>query len=136
MKAGTLRRLLPRTLSKKLPREVKIIKASAQKSRELNRKYRKKNKPVNVLSFRYGPEYGEILVCPEIIRREAKKQGNTRKYQMTWMIIHGMLHLAGLHHEKSRVATKRFSILENRLLKQVASQMKIKNPKSKVQNNI
>lgn len=83
-----------------------------KESRRLNHIYRGKDKATNILSFRYSKDYGEILVCPEVIRREAKAQGNTYKYQVTWMILHGMLHLAGLHHEKSLKTAKRVERIE------------------------
>ena len=98
---------LPLAIQKWLPKEIGIIEVSAQESLKLNRIYRGKKKPTNVLSFRYGQEYGEIIICPAVIRREAKEQGNSQAFQMTWMIVHGMLHLAGMHHEKSaRMAEK------------------------------
>lgn len=114
-----IRRLLPLALAKKLPREVQVIKISAQESRRLNLKFRPKNSPANVLSFRYGGDYGEILVCPGVIQQEAKTAGHTYKYQMTWMILHGMLHLAGVHHETSKVAAGKAERIEQRILSQI-----------------
>lgn len=116
-----LLRLMPRVFSQKLPREIIVVKISRRKSCRLNLIYRNKNKPANVLSFRYDKDYGEILVCPEVIRREAKKQGNTYRYQMTWMILHGILHLAGLHHERSLKMAKRVMALEERVLRKLFS---------------
>ena len=91
----------------------------------MNREYREKDKPTNVLSFFYSKEYGEILVCPEIIVREAKEQGNTQEFQMTWMIVHGMLHLAGVHHEKSARAEKEVEKMERKILKKLFLEKKI-----------
>ncbi|QQG45000.1 MAG: rRNA maturation RNase YbeY [Candidatus Sungiibacteriota bacterium] len=111
--------LLPESIRGKLPRKVVVEEISLQEAQRLNRLYRRKNKPANVLSFRYADDYGEILVCSAVIRREAKKQGNSYKYQMTWMIVHGMLHLAGLHHEKSKIIAERTKALEEKILKKV-----------------
>lgn len=111
-----IKRKLPRAVRIKLSRKVEIIFLAPKDSCELNRKFFKKSVPANVLSFRYGSDYGEILVCPEIIRREAKKQGNAYKYQFAWMILHGMIHLAGMHHEGSREKAKRVEKLEERVL--------------------
>lgn len=108
---------LPRYLKRRLPKDIVLISINSVESRKLNRLYRYKNKAANVLSFRYSPDYGEILVCPEIIRKEAKSQGNSYKYQMTWMIMHGMLHLAGIHHEKSRVIAGGVERLEQKILR-------------------
>lgn len=114
-----IRKLFPKYLQKKLPRKVALIEISKKTSQELNRRYRKKNKPTNVLSFRYGSEYGEILVCPDVIKKEAKAQGNTYKYQMTWMAVHGMMHLGGIHHEGGGAAAKKFEKLEGRILAKI-----------------
>ena len=80
---------------------------------------RDKNNPANVLSFRYGSDYGEILVCPEVIRKEAEKQGNSSYYQMTWMILHGMLHLGGMHHEESGDIAKKTERIEKEILSKI-----------------
>ncbi|MBI2640795.1 MAG: rRNA maturation RNase YbeY [Candidatus Sungbacteria bacterium] len=110
--------VLPSRLREKLPKNIKVVEVSRQEVRRLNHIYRQKNKPTNVLSFRHGSDYGEILVCPAVVRREAKEQGNTYQYQMTWMILHGMLHLAGMHHERSRVMAAKIERLEQKILRQ------------------
>lgn len=114
-----LKRLLPGVLRKKLPRRVRIVEIDEVRSRALNLRYRKKRKPAKVLSFRYGPDYGEILVCPAVIRREAQMSGNAYKYQLTWMVLHGMIHLAGLHHEKSAPSSQKSVQVEQRMLKKL-----------------
>lgn len=107
---------LPLAIKNRLPKEIAIIAVSAGESLKLNRRYRHKRKPSNVLSFLYGPEYGEIIICLSIICKEAKEQSNTQVFQMTWMIVHGMLHLAGLHHEKSPAAARRAEKIERAVL--------------------
>ena len=113
----------------RLPEEIGIVKIAANKISLLNQIYRGHKKPTNVLSFSYGSDYGEILVCLQIIRQEARKQGNSYQHQMTWMILHGMIHLAGLHHESSRRLAKQVEQLETMVLSRLASK---KNSKSKV----
>ena len=109
-------KVVPSVLQKRLPKEIAVFELSASKSRALNRRYRKKDKAANVLSFWYSKEYGEIIVCPVVIRREARAQGHTYQYQMTWMILHGTIHLSGLHHEKSAAAAKKAEALEQKIL--------------------
>ncbi|OHA06411.1 MAG: rRNA maturation RNase YbeY [Candidatus Sungbacteria bacterium RIFCSPLOWO2_01_FULL_47_10] len=111
-----IKKILPKTLLRKLPKEITVKEITPKQALRLNLAYRKKRKPANVLSFRYGPHYGEILVCPEVIRHDAKMQGNSYKYQMTWMILHGMLHLGGLHHEKSHGAELKSGKIEREVL--------------------
>lgn len=118
---GRMRKLFPATIQSKLPAHVAVVPVSARESLALNRTYRNKRTPANVLSFLYDREYGEIIVCPALIRVEAKMQGNSFAYQMTWMIIHGMLHLAGVHHERSAAAAKRAARLEEEALRKFQS---------------
>ena len=107
---------LPADIRKRLPGEIAVIVVSPQESLKLNRRYRNKRKPTNVLSFLYGHAYGEIILCPLVIAKDAKKQGNTQVFQMTWMVLHGMLHLAGLHHERSRVIGEKVERIEQKIL--------------------
>ncbi len=118
---GRLRKLFPAAIRNKLPAKIIVVPVSAHESLALSRRYRNRRAPANVLSFLYSPEYGEIVVCPALIRAEAKAQGNSFEYQMTWMIVHGMLHLAGVHHEKSEAAAKGVEALERSILAKLTS---------------
>ena len=132
MRSKNIVKLLPQAIRKGLPADIQIVEVSESESRRLNLIYRGKRKPANVLSFFYDKEYGEIIVCPALIRREAKAQGNSFEYQMTWMIVHGMIHLSGSHHEKSAVAAQQVSRLEQKILRTFFGSLKseIRNPKS------
>lgn len=71
----------------------------------LNRRYRDKDAPTNVLSFPAGCEdeagrrlLGDIAVCLDVIRREAPAQGKTVADHLAHMLVHGVLHLSGYDH--------------------------------------
>ena len=72
----------------------------------LNRHFRDKDKPTNVLSFpagppiggRFGPLLGDIVLARETIAREAEGQGLTIDDHLTHLIVHGFLHLVGYDH--------------------------------------
>jgi probable rRNA maturation factor len=74
----------------------------------LNKTYRKKNKPTNVLSFVGDDEesLGDILLAYETIRREAKEQHKLFTRHAIHLVIHGTLHLLGYDHEKQVEANK------------------------------
>ena len=110
---------LSKIIRERLPEKTMVVSVSSAISQQLNRRYRRKDKAANVLSFWYSKEYGEIIVCPVVIRREARAQGHTYQYQMTWMIVHGTIHLSGLHHEKSHVAADRVNRLEQKILRTI-----------------
>ncbi len=78
--------------------------------KKLNKKFRGKNKPTDVLSFGQSIDYklpttnselGEIVICPEVVKENSKKYGVSEKSEMLKVFIHGILHLCGYDHEKS-----------------------------------
>jgi len=84
-------------------------------SRKLNRDWRGKDRPTNVLSFPAGPTdhvshiarhvpLGDIVLCLPVIAREAREQGKPLQAHWAHMIVHGVLHLLGYDHVKSRDA--------------------------------
>jgi len=79
--------------------------------KKLNKKYRRKNKPTDVLSFlldepfgsTQGKKYlGEIIICPDIVKENAKKYKISARQEMMKVFVHGILHLLGYEHEKSQ----------------------------------
>jgi probable rRNA maturation factor len=74
----------------------------------LNSTYRNKNKLTNVLSFvsELPPEIksdfiGDIVICIEVIKTEAKEQDKTIEAHLAHIVIHGVLHLLGFDHIKN-----------------------------------
>jgi len=79
--------------------EISIAIVDSSEIKKLNNKYRKKNKPTDVLSFgKIGDEISEIVICPE----EVEKNGEDFKKEMAEVVIHGILHLLGHDHEKKK----------------------------------
>ena len=71
----------------------------------LNRTYRHKDKPTNVLSFPFEappgvelPLLGDIIVCAGVVASEANEQGKPQTAHWAHMVIHGTLHLLGYDH--------------------------------------
>ena len=71
--------------------------------KKLNRKFRQKNKPTDVLSFALNEKdiFGEIIICPEVVKENAKKYKVSVKSEILKVFVHGILHLCGYDHEKS-----------------------------------
>lgn len=95
--------------------EISIAIVDSPEIRKLNRKYRKKDRPTDVLSFgKIGEEVPEIIICPE----EVEKNGDDFKKELAEVVIHGMLHLLGYDHEgKKEDAEEMFSKQEKYLSK-------------------
>jgi len=113
-------------LIKNLVSQVNIIFVGNQRMRTLNKKFLSKDNPTNVLTFTYKDDKilnGDIILCPEIINKEAKQFGFSYDLRWAHMIVHSMLHLQGYDHH-----TKKSQInMENMEIK-LLSNMKYNNP--------
>ena len=81
-------------------------------SQKLNKKYRKKDYPTDVLSFSEQDEQsgefvkgpsnylGEIVICVPVLKKQAEEKGHSEKKELAILFIHGFLHLLGYDHEE------------------------------------
>lgn len=81
--------------------EVNIRVASSRELQELNRRFRRKNQPTDVLSFpSETPKLaGDIAISGEIAAANAVELGHSTEAEVKVLILHGLLHLAGYDHE-------------------------------------
>jgi probable rRNA maturation factor len=81
--------------------EVNIRIASSRELQELNRRFRRINRPTDVLSFpSETPKLaGDIAISGEIAAANAVEMGHTPLTELKVLILHGLLHLAGYDHE-------------------------------------
>jgi len=82
----------------KVPGEVDVLISGNQRLCELNRRFRRKNKPTDVLSFP-RPSGGDIAISAQIARDNAQRYGHSLANELKILVLHGMLHLAGYDHE-------------------------------------
>jgi probable rRNA maturation factor len=94
------------------PAELSIVLSDNDNVQDLNRDYREKDKPTNVLSFpaldSEGPGFlvlepgplhlGDIILAYGVVEAEAKDQNITFEDHLSHLIIHGVLHLIGFDH--------------------------------------
>jgi probable rRNA maturation factor len=86
----------------------------AAESRALNRCYRHRDRPTNVLAFVYDAKRGvkghllsgDIVLCAPVLRREAAQQGKTLDAHCAHLVVHGMLHLQGYDHDRAVEAAR------------------------------
>ena len=78
--------------------EVAVLVAGRRRIQELNRRFRRKNKPTDVLSFP-SEDGGDIAICAEIARDNARRYGHSAAEELKVLVLHGMLHLAGYDHD-------------------------------------
>lgn len=87
--------------------EVTIRLVDEAESQELNRDYRGKDKPTNVLSFPFEappgielPLLGDLVICRQVVEQEAAEQNKPLTAHWAHMVVHGCLHLLGFDHIK------------------------------------
>ena len=74
--------------------------------RKLNRDFRKKDKPTDVLAFPYGKDelsagvIGDVIISRDTARRNARRYGASYQQEMKRLVIHGVLHVLGYDHGK------------------------------------
>ena len=83
---------------------VHIMVTSNREMRSLNRRFRSKDKPTDVLSFPAEPVpagnwAGDIAISAEIAARNAQELGHKASQEVKILTLHGVLHLAGYDHE-------------------------------------
>ncbi len=113
---------------------VSLLLTSDQEITRLNSQYRDKNQPTNVLSFPFAEgadpsfatlpfkELGDIIISVDTALRESIEYNQTFHERMSWLVIHGMLHLLGYDHERSENDEKEMSDKENELLDKLQKQ--------------
>lgn len=106
--------------------EVTIRIASETESQSLNKEYRGKDKPTNVLSFPFEapaglniPLLGDLIICSDVVQQEAIQQNKPLLDHWAHMVIHGCLHLLGFDHINDDDATE-MEALEVTILKRLA----------------
>ena len=74
--------------------------------RRLNRDFRGKDYATNVLTFIYSsrPLEGDIVICAPVVAREARAQGKSVQAHHAHLLVHGLLHLQGMDHERASEA--------------------------------
>ena len=79
--------------------ELSLVLTNDAKIQTLNRDFRNKDNPTNVLSFPNDPPLlGDIVLAYETIEREAHEQDKSLEHHIQHMLVHGLLHLYGYDH--------------------------------------
>ena len=106
--------------------DIAVRVVDAAEIQTLNKRYREKDMPTNVLSFPAGQidglpsdavrQLGDIVVCAPVVSEEAAQQGKSLGDHWAHMLVHGVLHLLGYDHENNADADE-MERLETAILK-------------------
>jgi probable rRNA maturation factor len=85
--------------------EIVMVFVGTKAIRTLNLKYRRKDRPTDVLSFRIGKKgadgkfyLGDIVISVPVAARQARTRGHSLERELEVLALHGFLHLAGHDH--------------------------------------
>jgi probable rRNA maturation factor len=114
-----LKTVLPRNVIRRwvqsalfAPAELTIRFVDAVEGQVLNRDYRSKDYATNVLTFAYTEDQecettqADIVLCTDVLQREAAQQGKTVTQHAAHLILHGVLHAQGYDHESDEEAAE------------------------------
>jgi len=83
--------------------ELSVVVCGDARMRSLNRRYRRKDRTTDVLSFPAGPSargfLGDLVISAPEARRQARRAGVAFRAVMEKLLLHGLLHLLGYDHE-------------------------------------
>ncbi len=106
--------------------EVSLSLVTAEEIRELNQLYRGKDRATDVLSFpieeQFQPEeekmLGDIVISTEAVIEQAKEYEHSVEREITYLFVHGLLHLLGYNHLESEDKEKMRKV-EEKILSQL-----------------
>lgn len=125
---------LPVLINRSKQIDIDLVIIGEKRMRSLNRIWRKKDKTTDVLSF--GNEQGDlkfkfitpqdntlylgqIFICYPVMMKQARQYGYLPREEMSRLLVHGILHLAGYDHERSGKEDKKMMDLQERILGQL-----------------
>jgi probable rRNA maturation factor len=105
--------------------ELSIVLVSDAQIKRLNKLYRNKDKPTDVLSFPIGEKVedwlilGDIVISVDTARRQAQELGHSLEEELKRLLVHGLVHLLGYDHELGGEEEKKFFELEEFVLRKL-----------------
>ncbi|OEF96222.1 rRNA maturation RNase YbeY [Desulfuribacillus alkaliarsenatis] len=105
--------------------EFSVSFVDEQRIQEINREYRGKDKPTDVISFALNDDLddieeievlsyhlGDIVICVDIAEKQANDYGHSFERELCFLAVHGLLHLLGYNHETDEQEQVMFAVQE------------------------
>lgn len=107
---------------------VSVVIVGDKEIKKINKEYRRKNKPTDVLSFGFlekkdifqkikGDIIGEIFISAETAEKQAEKLKHSTEKECLILFVHGFLHILGFDHKKNKEASVMQKLEQKILLK-------------------
>lgn len=96
--------------------EMSIVFVNLRDSKKLNQTYRGRDYATDVLSFgQLNSGLSELVICPQVVRRQAKEHNLSFRAELAYMVLHGVLHLLGYEHEAGGSRAKEMYALQDHI---------------------
>jgi len=102
--------------------EITVRIVNAEEGQRLNKTFRNKDYPTNVLTFDYTQSpvvTADLVLCATVVAQEAKAQGKTLQAHYAHLLVHGTLHAQGWDHETSQIDADEMEDYEIAILKEM-----------------
>jgi probable rRNA maturation factor len=105
--------------------ELTVVLVDDREITRLNRRYFRRSRPTNVISFPMmdgtpvslrAKILGDVIISAETAQRDAREAGEKAEEEILFLMIHGILHLAGYDHEGSAVERRKMEAKEKEFL--------------------
>ncbi len=111
-------------------RELTLVWLNPRAAQALNRQHRGRDYATDVLSFspvldpdEKSPSLGELVMCPQVLRRQAQEHQLAFRAELGYMVLHGVLHLLGYDHERSPAESAKMLGIQDRIFAVAAHKM-------------
>lgn len=113
------RRVIKKAHSQK---ELTLVFLNKNAAKKINFEFRGKDYATDVLSFESMDEssFGELILCPDVLKRQAKEHGLTYQLELGYMLLHGVLHLLGYDHETNENDAQEMFRLQDALFEKLS----------------
>ena len=107
--------------SSQLRKKIVLAFLTENEMKKLNGRFRKKKKATDVLSFleNHPDQLGELALCPKYIKEKARKNSMGVREYSAYIILHGLLHLLGFEHEKSKKEARKMFQLQDQVFEKM-----------------
>jgi len=116
-----------KTVSKKFNDiELTLVFLDLKPAKKINKEFRNKDYATDVLSFEsMTPDsLGELVLCPEVLKKQSQEHGLTFQMELGYMVLHGVLHLLGYDHEIGEAEAREMFELQDDLFEVLLKKIK------------
>jgi probable rRNA maturation factor len=101
--------------AEKAQRELTLVFLDKKPAQKINKEFRDKDYATDVLSFdSMDPSsFGELVLCPDVLKKQAKEHKLSFQKELGYMLLHGSLHLLGYDHETNEKDAKEMFDLQD-----------------------